>query len=152
MKKICLCALTLGAILATSAQAHITVWPRESTVGAMEKYTLRVPTEHEVATTGVELDAPEGVQIQFVAAAEHGKYTLKRAKGKIVGIVWTVNVPPGEFVELTFMARNPGAASKEIVWGLHQTFADGTTADLTRNAGGIISKSAVVTLKPAAKQ
>jgi uncharacterized protein YcnI len=40
--------VTLAALLALPAIAHVTVWPRESTYGAYEKYVVRVPTEGKV--------------------------------------------------------------------------------------------------------
>ena len=48
-------ALTIPAI----AQSHTTISPRQSTHGATVKYTVRIPTEGDVATTGAELDVPE---------------------------------------------------------------------------------------------
>ena len=33
------------------AQAHVSITPRQSTAGATEKYTVRIPTEGKVTTT-----------------------------------------------------------------------------------------------------
>ncbi len=47
--------ITTTALLllsATAAHAHGTVRPREAKAGATETYTMRVPTEGKVATTG----------------------------------------------------------------------------------------------------
>ncbi len=38
-------AIALGLIVPVVADAHTTIWPRQSMAGATEKYTIRVPTE-----------------------------------------------------------------------------------------------------------
>lgn len=52
------------------ASAHVGVRPRESKVGAEEKYTVRVPTEGKIATTFVELEVPAGVTVLEVMKPE----------------------------------------------------------------------------------
>jgi len=54
-----LAAIALLAVPAV-ATAHVSIRPRESKPSAEEKYTVRVPTEGQVATVSVELDIPEG--------------------------------------------------------------------------------------------
>src|SRR5215207_1437765 len=79
-------------------QAHITIAPNQSTAGATEKYVLRVPSEGKVATVAAELDVPEGVVVETVAVSNGWKHDIKRnADGRIVGIVWTMTIPAGEF-------------------------------------------------------
>jgi uncharacterized protein YcnI len=56
------------------AEGHTTIWPRQSTAGAMEKYTVRVPAEGQVTATGAELEAPDGVAIQAVSIPAGWKY------------------------------------------------------------------------------
>lgn len=138
----------MGALLtAQAAQAHITIAPNQSMQGATEKYVMRVPTESKVATVGAELDVPEGVVVEAVAVPNGWKYELKRdANNRIVGIVWTMNVPPGEFVEFAFVARNPRDKT-EVVWGLRQRFADGKVEDFTKGPNGI-RPSAMTKLAP----
>ena len=63
-------------------------------------------------------------------------------------IVWQVDVKPGEFVEVAFVARNPRSGEK-IVWTLRQRFADGTVSDWTNGPNGI-RPMAVTQLTPAA--
>lgn len=96
-------ALAIPAV----AVAHVSISPNQSMAGATEKYLVRVPTESKVATVGAELDVPEGVIVEAVAAPAGWKYELKRKDDRIVGIIWTMNIPPGEFVEFAFIARNP---------------------------------------------
>jgi len=108
--------------------AHVTVWPRTASNGGFEKYTVRVPTEGNVATTAVELMLPEGVTFVAVAAPVGHAYQLKKSGERVSGIVWTMKIAPGEFAEFSFMARNP-KEGKSIVWKAVQTFADGTKAE-----------------------
>src|SRR4051812_41688616 len=96
--------LGLACLIPIVAQGHVTIWPRQSTAGATEKYTVRVPTEGKVSTTSVELEAPEGVTIETLAVPAGWKYDLKRQGDKIVGITWHMEIKPGEFAEFAFVA------------------------------------------------
>ena len=48
--------LALVVLIPMATQAHVTIAPRESTQGATVRYTVRIPTEGDVATIGAELD------------------------------------------------------------------------------------------------
>ena len=132
--------LALVALSASAAHAHITIAPPQSMAGATERYTLRAPTEGKVATVAAEVDIPEGVIVEVVAMPNGWKHELKRQGDRITGIVWTLNIPPGEFVEFSFVARNPRDKA-EVVWQLRQRFADGTVSDWTKGPNGIRSTS-----------
>lgn len=118
------------------AQAHVLISPRASTQSALEKYTVTIPTEGEVETVSAELEVPEGVIVLSLQAPVGWTYEVKREDDRIVRITWEVNVKPGEFIEVAFVARNPDEGT-EIVWGLKQFFADGTVADWTNGPNGI---------------
>ena len=135
-----LAALALTVLTSSIAQAHITIAPTQSMAGATEKYTLRVPSEGKVATVAAEVDIPEGVVVEVVAMPNGWKHELKREGDRITGIVWTLNIPPGEFVEFSFVARKPRDKA-EVVWQLRQRFADGTVSDWTKGPNGIRSTS-----------
>ena len=119
--------LCLHSVLASS---HVTVWPRESSTGAYEKYVVRVPTEGTVATQSVELRVPANVDIVSVGAPGNFTYEVKRMGSRITSIVWTQAIKPGEFAEFAFMARNPKQAG-EVRWEAVQRFADGTSTEWT---------------------
>jgi uncharacterized protein YcnI len=136
---------TLALMLPAIVQAHVSILPRQSTLGATEKYVVRIPTEGKVATTGAELDVPEGVIVETLQAPAGWKYEVKRADDRIVSIVWQVDVKPGEFVEVAFVARNPRSGDK-IVWTLRQKFADGTTQNWTTAPNGTTRPTAVTQL------
>lgn len=141
--------LTVALLAPAVAHAHVSITPRESTQGATEKYTVRIPTEGKVATTAAELDVPEGVIVETMQAPAGFKYEVKRKDDRIVAITWQVDVKPGEFIEVAFVARNPREA-KEIVWILRQRFADGTVTDWTKGPQGI-RPTALTRLAPRAQ-
>jgi uncharacterized protein YcnI len=128
------------------AQAHTTIWPRSSTAGAMEKYTLRVPAESQVMSKGAEIDVPEGVIVATIGAPAGWTYEVKRHEGRITSIRWHMDIKPGEFAEFSFVARNP-ANKSELVWKLREFFADGKVTDFTNGPDGIYP-NAVVKLIP----
>lgn len=126
---------TLGMLLvASAAQAHVSIRPRESKAGATEKYTVRVPTEGKVATASVEVEIPAGVIVDSLEPAEGVKSEMKREAGRVVSITWTVTIDPGQNRELVFTAKNPSEAT-EIVWKAHQRYADGTSSEWVGAAG-----------------
>src|SRR5215212_4184207 len=137
-------ALTLW--LPAIVQAHVSIWPRESSAGATERYTVRVPTEGKVATTSAELEVPEGVVIEVLAVPAGWTQDVKRKDDRIIAITWQMNIKPGEFVEFGFVARNPRDKA-QIVWTLRQRFADGTVSDWTTGPNGT-RPTAVTKLAP----
>jgi len=107
--------------------AHVTVAPRESQAGAEQRYTVRVPTEGQVATTSVELEVPLDMTIIEVVPGEGYTFETRREGSRIVAITWKRKIPPKERAEFVFVARNPNAA--QVAWKARQRFADGTSAD-----------------------
>jgi uncharacterized protein YcnI len=142
-------ATTALLSLAPATQAHVSIWPRDSRIAATERYLVRIPTEGKVATVGAELDVPAGVVVETLMVPNGWKHSVKREGDRIVGIVWEVNVPPGEYLEVGFVARNPREGS-EIVWTLRQKFADGTVSDWTKSARGTFP-TAITKLAPRAQ-
>jgi uncharacterized protein YcnI len=112
----------------------VTVLPRESTTGAYEKYVVRVPTEGKFATTSVELELPADATFISVAAAVGHTYELKRSGDRVVAIVWSMRINPGEFAEFAFMARNPKEGTT-LIWKAVQRLADGSSIAWSGPAG-----------------
>jgi uncharacterized protein YcnI len=121
-------ALVCACFVALGANAHVTVWPRESVTGEWEKYTVRVPTEGRVATSSVELQIPEDVEVVSVGAPDGFRYELKKTGKRIVAIVWTRQIEPNEFAEFVFMARNP-AEPATLRWKAIQRYVDGSKTE-----------------------
>jgi hypothetical protein len=77
------------------------------------------------------------IVVETVAVPNGWKHELKRdANARVVGIVWTMNIPAGEFAEFAFVARNPPDRT-EVVWTLRQRFSDGTVSDWTKGPNGV---------------
>ena len=123
-----LMAVAVALASSSIAGAHVTVAPRESPAGAGERYTVRVPTEGQVATTSVDLEVPADVTITGVLVGGGFTYESRRENDRIVGITWKQEIKPGEIAEYVFFARNP-KAGQQIAWKARQRFADGTSAD-----------------------
>lgn len=139
---------TTAPMISTVAEAHVSITPSQSTQGATEKYVVRVPTEGAVATVAAEVDIPAGVVVETVSMPAGWKYELKRdADKRIVGIVFTMIIPPGEFMEFAFVARNPRDKT-ELVWGLRQRHSDGTVVDFTKLPNGNVRPTALTKLAP----
>jgi uncharacterized protein YcnI len=129
-------AVAAVLLLPAAAGAHVSITPRASAHGATEKYTVRIPSEGKVATVAAEMEVPEGVIIEVLQSPAGWKHDVKRADDRIVAVTWHVNVPPGEFIDVAFVARNPRQGTR-IVWTLRQRFADGTVTDWTNGPNGL---------------
>ncbi len=127
-KQIVTALLVLSA--AVVVLAHVTISPGESKLGASERYTVHVPTEGQVSTVGVDLDVPEGVTISGVQAVGGWTSEIRREGPRVMGISWKLDIPPAQFADLVFTARNP-AQGTQIAWKVRQRFADGTNRDWT---------------------
>lgn len=93
----------LAAILlltASSASAHVTVKPGEVGVGSFQTFTVSVPNERNVPTTGIRLVLPEGL--------EHVTPTVKPG--------WRIEVVHGEGVEGSDSGHGDEEIVKEIIW------------------------------------
>ena len=122
-------AIMVMAVVAagTVVQAHVTVLPRESQSGVVERYTVRVPTEGQVTTTSVELEVPIDVMVTEVVAGAGYTFEIRKDGDRIAAITWKQEIKPRETGEFVFVARNP--RGEQIAWKARQRFADGTTAD-----------------------
>lgn len=119
--------IALG-LLAGIADAHVTVAPREATLGGNQVYTVRVPAEGNAPTVFTTLEISEGVTVSRVKAVPELKHEVKREGDRIVMITWTMEVHPGEYTEFQFIARNPEEGT-EIAWKAKQHHPDGTSTD-----------------------
>ena len=138
-------ALLLSASLAFS---HIRIYPTESTFGAREKYTMRVPNEKKVATIRVEGEFPSQVTIYDFEFKSGWKIDFKKDdNGKIIGAVWNGKIEPYEFVEFGMLGINPKEGS-DLVWKFVQYYEDGSKEEFTGPVGSRLP-SPVTALKRA---
>jgi uncharacterized protein YcnI len=130
------------------AFAHIRIYPTESTLGAREKYTMRVPNEKKVTCIRIEGEFPPEVTIYDFEFKPGWKIDFKKdEKGKILGAVWTGAMAPYEFVEFGMLGINPKEGSN-LVWKFVQYYDDGSKEEFTGPVGSRLP-SPVTTLRPA---
>ncbi len=145
----------LGSVVALAfgslAFAHIRIAPTESTAGAREKYTMRVPNEKQVTCSKIEGEFPAGLDIYNFEFKPSWKIEFKKGdQGKITGATWTGKMMPYEFVEFGMLGINPKETT-DLVWKFVQYYDDGTKEEFTGPVGSRLP-SPVVTLKaPAGK-
>jgi uncharacterized protein YcnI len=120
------------------ASAHVTVWPKTSTVGAWEKYTMRVPTEKNNPTVKIVLKIPSGLTFESYEAVPGWSVTeQKDASGNVTSVTWTATsggIAPGQFQEFSFVAQNP-KTPENAAWNAYQYYQDRSIVEWTGNEG-----------------
>ena len=136
-KRYLIFATTLGVLfLVQSASGHVRISPGESSTGASETYTMRVPTERDSATVRIEAEFPVGVTVSdFEAKAGWTIEPTTDAEGQVVGAVWSGgSIPRGQAEEFTFQATNPSEETT-LIWKVIQIHADGSSAEWVGERG-----------------
>ena len=128
--------LALGVFLVLLAApvvfGHIRIYPMQSTFGAREKYTMRVPNERQSPTIRIEGEFPAGLEIYDFEFKPGWKIDFKKDdKDKIVGAVWTGRIAPYEFVEFGMLAINPKNGNPNMLWKFYQYYEDGFKEEFT---------------------
>ena len=126
-------AVPLIALLLVSslAWARAVVFPKTSTPGAYEKYSLRVINEREVPTLRVEIHFPAGLRVVSFGDVPGWKLEiLTDTAQRITGAIWTGVLPRLRFVELPFIAVNP-KDSTSLAWPTYQTYQGGERVEWT---------------------
>ena len=127
--------LLLTGVTASQLLGHAVVYPASAKPGAYERYVLRVPNEREVPTTRVEIRFPSNVTV--VSFGDVPGWTIEvqtDSAQRIIGAVWSGNLPAKRFVELPFIAVNPKTAAA-LTWPAFQTYADGERVEWTGAPG-----------------
>ena len=139
----------IALVCAQVVSAHIRIYPNESTAGAREKYTMRVPNEKKVGSNRVEGMFPAELQIYDFEFKQGWKIEFKKDdKGKIIGATWTGKIEPYEFVEFGMLGINPKEGSN-LTWKFIQYYDDGTKEEFVGPVGSRYP-APVVTLKSVA--
>src|SRR5262245_11804261 len=147
MKKLLL-AGAIGLLCVQVASAHIRIYPTESTFGAREKYTMRVPNEKQVGSSKVEGEFPAELQVYDFEFKPGWKIDFKKDdKERIIGATWTGKIQPYECVEFGLLGINPKQGSN-LTWKFIQYYDDGTKEEFVGPVGSRLP-APVVTLKPA---
>src|SRR5690242_21851881 len=138
----------IALVCAQLASAHIRIYPNESTVGAREKYTMRVPNEKQVGSSKIEGVFPPELNVYDFEFKPGWKIEFKKdEKGKITGATWNGKIAPYEFVEFGMLGLNPKEGT-ELVWKFVQYYEDGSKEEFTGPVGSRLP-SPVTALKAA---
>jgi uncharacterized protein len=147
MRRIVICSLTAGALLApTAAQSHISLHPNEVPTGSFATLDIRVPNETDNANTvKLAVQVPPGfldVSTEYMPGWTAKVLTAKLAKpvqtddGEVTEgvreIVWTGDgkqgkIPPGQFVNFPISTEVPGKAGEELTFKALQYYDNGET-------------------------
>jgi uncharacterized protein YcnI len=122
----------LGLVVSPVVFGHIKIYPTESTFGAREKYTMRVPNERQSPVIRVEGEFPAGLEVYDFEFKPGWKIDFKKDdKGKIIGATWTGKIAPYEFAEFGMLAINPKAGDSNMLWRFYQYYEDGFKEEFT---------------------
>ncbi len=120
------------------ASAHVSVKPATSQPGAWETYTIKIPSEKEIATTKVTLKVPEGVELmQYQPTPDWKITTEKDSAGKVSSITWDATgagINAGQFQMFNFVAHNP-EKDMDVAWDAFQYYKDGSIVEWTGDEG-----------------
>lgn len=131
------------------AAAHIRIVQTDSTAGARERYTMRVPNEKQIDAVKVEGEFPAGLKVYAFEFKPGWTVELRKdAAGNIIGATWAGKLQPYEFMEFGMLAINPKDAAS-LTWKFVQTYADGSKEEFTGPVGSKYP-APVTKLNPAA--
>ena len=141
-----LLAFVLGA---GSAAAHVGVQPAEPRPATSETFTVRVPTERDVATTSVRVVFPGGLTVsRFQPKAGWQREIERDGSGRITAATWSGGrIEPAEYDDFVFIARTPNEAGP-LSFKAYQTYASGETVEWVNP--GEPGPAPVVNVKPVA--
>jgi uncharacterized protein YcnI len=111
---------------AAVASAHVEVLPTTATVNESTQFTVRVPTERDVPTTGVQVLFPAQITVYSFAEPPPGwrMTPLRRPDGRYRGVVYSGGtIPVGRYADFN-MLGTPFSAGQAL-WPSRQTYADG---------------------------
>lgn len=123
-------------LAAAPASAHVDVLPATVTRDEAVEFTVRVPSEREVATTRVRLDVPDQVTVFSIGEPPPGwaVTAIRAADGRVRSLVWSSGrIPPGRYASFRLLATPFGAG--EAVWPARQSYADGQVKHWTGPPG-----------------
>lgn len=86
-----------------------------------------MPSEKSIATTGLEVQFPETIEVTRLESPAGWQATAQKdRRSRIASALWQGgSIPPRQFLEFGVVARNP-AAETELAWKAIQTYADGS--------------------------
>jgi uncharacterized protein YcnI len=155
LRKICLLGLML-VMSPAMAWAHIDIEPKETIPGRWETFILNVPTETGSPTIEVQLDIPEGFEVEAIGHRTDWDMAIRRdERGFVREIVWSGGqIPPLTFEEFKLLAK-ASKAPGSYDWQARQRYTSDqesawTMRTIVREQGsGLPSQKAEEALKTA---
>ncbi len=135
--RVVILSFLLTLVLPSAAFAHVTVSPEEVQPGATQTFTVAVPTEKDIPTTGVSLRIPDGFEVSGVQSPPGGwrggveDGSVAWSGGEIGAGGFEITSPEGEVIpmgesqEFTFDARTPETPGT-YAWPVSQSYEDGS--------------------------
>lgn len=118
--------ITISALFAPVASAHVVVSPRETLTATYQTFTVSVPNERDTSTTALRIAVPKEIASVTPTALTGWHITTTKSDDRISEIRWSGGeIPVGQRIDFSFSARTPDNAT-ELQWKAYQTYADGT--------------------------
>lgn len=127
----------LFVITMSNVSAHVVVRPKEVGVGTFQTFTIGVPVEKEVPTTGLRLVIPEGLNHVTPNVKPGWTISLKKSgegeEAKVTEISWEGgSIPSGQRDDFFFSAQVPSDETT-VSWKAYQTYQDGSIVAWDQN-------------------
>ncbi|MBC2252299.1 DUF1775 domain-containing protein [Listeria welshimeri] len=130
MKKIISILVVLLAVFVIpfQASAHISVSPNESTVKSWETYTMKVPSEKEMASKKIVLKIAKGVSFESYEPVPGWTTTVDKKNGTVTWQTEGNGIEKGQFQRFSFIAKNPSEEG-DVAWNAYQYYEDGSIVE-----------------------
>lgn len=130
MKKIISMLVVLLAVFVIpfQASAHVSVSPNESTVKSWETYTMKVPSEKEMASKKIVLKIAKGVSFESYEPVPGWTTTVDKKNGTVTWQTEGNGIEKGQFQRFSFIAKNPSEEG-DIAWNAYQYYEDGSIVE-----------------------
>ncbi|MBC1668265.1 DUF1775 domain-containing protein [Listeria welshimeri] len=130
MKKIISMLVVLLAVFVIpfQASAHISVSPNESTVKSWETYTMKVPSEKEMASKKIVLKIAKGVSFESYEPVPGWTTTVDKKNGTVTWQTEGNGIEKGQFQRFSFIAKNPSEEG-DVAWNAYQYYEDGSIVE-----------------------
>ncbi|MBC1454957.1 DUF1775 domain-containing protein [Listeria welshimeri] len=130
MKKIISMLVVLLAVFVIpfQASAHVSVSPNESTVKSWETYTMKVPSEKEMAFKKIVLKIAKGVSFESYEPVPGWTTTVDKKNGTVTWQTEGNGIEKGQFQRFSFIAKNPSEEG-DVAWNAYQYYEDGSIVE-----------------------
>ncbi|MBC6140691.1 DUF1775 domain-containing protein [Listeria welshimeri] len=130
MKKIISMLVVLLAVFVIpfQASAHVSVSPNESTVKSWETYTMKVPSEKEMASKKIVLKIAKGVSFESYEPVPGWTTTIDKKNGTVTWQTEGNGIEKGQFQRFSFIAKNPSEEG-DVAWNAYQYYEDGSIVE-----------------------